>query len=279
MAQIRAIGRINGVLSEISDLLADSYNGVYITVGAHDTDPFNMFIGGKQQPNVHTGTSVVALGYSALQVADTVDNSVAIGTFAGTALVSGYENIFIGQEVASFGTYLTRNIAIGSYSLQFAEGTVESVAVGYQAGVNVFGSSRNVFLGAYAGFNHDDSNDKLWIGNVQFGTGSNLITGDFANGKVGINVDAHSIKFSALFQINGTNGFMYGPRLSTAERDAVTPEEGAEVYNTTTHKKQYYSGTAWVDVGGGAIGSDYDVDGGTFSSVYGGTEPLDGGSF
>ena len=34
-------------------------------------------------------------------------------------------------------------------------------------------------------------------------------------------------------------------KMTTSQRDALTPEEGFEIYNTTVHKKQVYDGTTW----------------------------------
>lgn len=33
---------------------------------------------------------------------------------------------------------------------------------------------------------------------------------------------------------------------TTAERDALSPVEGDEIYNITVHAPQYYNGTMWV---------------------------------
>jgi hypothetical protein len=36
------------------------------------------------------------------------------------------------------------------------------------------------------------------------------------------------------------------PRITTTQRDAISsPLEGLEIYNTTTHTKDYFNGTVW----------------------------------
>ena len=39
--------------------------------------------------------------------------------------------------------------------------------------------------------------------------------------------------------------------LTTAERDALTPLEGDQIYNTTTKQYEFYNGSQWVSGGGG----------------------------
>lgn len=38
------------------------------------------------------------------------------------------------------------------------------------------------------------------------------------------------------------------PRYTTAERDAITPEEGMVILNTTTNKAQMYINSSWVNL-------------------------------
>lgn len=55
-----------------------------------------------------------------------------------------------------------------------------------------------------------------------------------------------------------TDGFL-GPRLTTAERDAIsTPPAGLMIYNTTLNSYQVYNGSSWASVGGGATGGGAD---------------------
>lgn len=50
------------------------------------------------------------------------------------------------------------------------------------------------------------------------------------------------------FQIDSTAGFFKGPRMTTAQRDAITALAGDQVYNTTTNKLQCYDGAVWNDL-------------------------------
>lgn len=54
---------------------------------------------------------------------------------------------------------------------------------------------------------------------------------------------------SATLQIDSTTKGLLLPRMSTTQRDAIaTPAEGLMVYNLTTHKLNFYNGSAWVVV-------------------------------
>ena len=49
------------------------------------------------------------------------------------------------------------------------------------------------------------------------------------------------------------------PKLTTAERDAISWTSGAIIYNTTKNKVEYYNGSAWVETtgtGGGLTFAD-----------------------
>lgn len=65
-----------------------------------------------------------------------------------------------------------------------------------------------------------------------------------AGGEVGIGTTSPSAK-SVLDLTSTTQGFL-PPRMTTAQRDAITSvPEGLEIYNTTTKKKNFYNGTVW----------------------------------
>lgn len=49
----------------------------------------------------------------------------------------------------------------------------------------------------------------------------------------------------------GTTGFLRLPNLTEAQRDALTPAAGMVVFNTTSSRMEYYSGSAWVSLSWG----------------------------
>ena len=64
--------------------------------------------------------------------------------------------------------------------------------------------------------------------------------------KVGIGTN--SVDSGAALEVDGTTGGILFPRLTTTQRDALTPTNGLMIYNTTTSKFQGYAGGAWVDL-------------------------------
>jgi hypothetical protein len=63
----------------------------------------------------------------------------------------------------------------------------------------------------------------------------------------GIGINKNNIEASAILDINSTNKGVLFPRMTTAQRDAITsPVEGLEIYNLSTHKKNYFNGTSWI---------------------------------
>jgi len=64
--------------------------------------------------------------------------------------------------------------------------------------------------------------------------------------KVGIGTN--SVDSGATLEVDGTTGGILFPRLSTTNRDALTPVNGLVIYNSTTNKLQVYAGGAWVDL-------------------------------
>lgn len=50
----------------------------------------------------------------------------------------------------------------------------------------------------------------------------------------------------AALQVNSTTQVLLPPRMTTAQRDAITnPPEGSEIYNLDAHTPQFYDGTTW----------------------------------
>lgn len=53
---------------------------------------------------------------------------------------------------------------------------------------------------------------------------------------------------SAILDLQGTTGAVLFPRLTTTQRDALTPTNGMVIYNSTTNKLQVRAAGAWVDL-------------------------------
>ena len=68
-----------------------------------------------------------------------------------------------------------------------------------------------------------------------------------SSGRVGIGTTSPSA--SALLDVTSTTAGFLPPRMTTAQRDAISsPAAGLMVYNTSTNKLNFYNGTAWEAV-------------------------------
>lgn len=63
-----------------------------------------------------------------------------------------------------------------------------------------------------------------------------------------VGIRTSSIDSGAAFEVDGTTGGILFPRLTTTQRDALTPTNGLVIYNSTSDKLQVYAGGAWVDL-------------------------------
>ena len=85
--------------------------------------------------------------------------------------------------------------------------------------------------------------------------------------QVGINADNSAPDPSAMLDVKSTSQGFLPPRMTTAQRDAVTsPTAGLTIYNTTNNCNETYNGSSWVSnthyigesYGGGIVFYVYD---------------------
>ena len=77
---------------------------------------------------------------------------------------------------------------------------------------------------------------------------NNILALDAVNERVGIG--AIPSNASAILDITSTTKGILQPRMTTAQRDAISsPATGLMIYNTTTNKANFFNGTAWGEIG------------------------------
>jgi len=79
--------------------------------------------------------------------------------------------------------------------------------------------------------------------------------------QVAVNTDGSSPDGSAMLEVKSTDKGFLPPRLSSAQRDAISsPAEGLTIYNTDAECIQFFNGTLWYDACGNAPGPGPESD-------------------
>ncbi len=206
-----------------------------------------------------TGSTVytVFLGEGAGNGATTADHSIFIGEDAGAG--DGVDNTGGGSSIL-----IGNNTSTGSFS--------NSIALG-QGATNT-ASNQLMIADAYTQLSLRGINYTLPSGD---GTSGSVLTTDgsgglswqdvvgggsqwLLNGSSELYYNASSVGIgttdpndSAILDLASTTQGLLAPRMSETERDAIgTPATGLLVYNTDTNAFNFYDGSAWGAIGGGA---------------------------
>lgn len=200
-------------------------------------------------------------GYQALYSCGSGGNNDAMGYRALYANISGNDNSGFGYYALSsaLGNF---NTAVGSRSLQYLAAGGKNVGIGYQAGayVSFDNDIRNdeawgcIYIGAYAEASGAGVAGEIVIGTRAEGSGENSVTIGNQNlfdktvlfGRVGVNT--RTPHASAALDIKSNSKAFLPPRMSSAERAAITdPTAGMLVFDTTLNKLAIFT-TVWEAV-------------------------------
>lgn len=76
-----------------------------------------------------------------------------------------------------------------------------------------------------------------------------LFAGMAASAQVKVGDNPTTVNANAVFEMESTTKGLLLPRMTTAQRAAITSPAGLQVYDTTTNTIWYHNGTAWVNSG------------------------------
>lgn len=233
-----------GWASGANNVSAVGNTGVGVKTLRVNTQNYNTALGAGCLEENTTGSENTAIGaYSQINMVDGSGNTT-VGRYALANSPHGDYNVAIGwRSLYGANTTSTENTAVGGYGTLFSCSSGDlNTAVGSQAGFNNNGDG-NTFLGYKAGFEWTISNNQLAI---SAGTNHFLIVGDGNAGSIGIGTGPSLADPTAMLDVVSTTKGVVFPRMTTTQKNAITPIEGLIVYDLTLHLYQFYNGTTWV---------------------------------
>lgn len=203
--------------------------------GNLDVGAANIGFGNGTLPHNTSGVYNLAFGQNALYGNTSGSRNTALGSDSLLLNVTGSNNVAVGNNSLLANNTGSNNTAVGQSSLGFNYFGSNNIALGYLAGGSNTGDN-NVFIGNSAGQYNSDSN-KLYIGSSY---NSNLITGDFSTGTLGLG-GANKLFIDS----SGNVG------IGTAEPDYMLDIQGGQLNASGGLCIDGDCKTAWSQVGGG----------------------------
>jgi hypothetical protein len=223
------------------------YNAGGSASGASDS----VFIGQEAGSGATNATGSYFFGnYAGLNASEAFD-SIFIGSTAGGASQYGSNSIFIGKNANAdvAGQSLNNSLSSDHWSLVIGNnastgGFSNSIAVGYQ----VSNTATNQFvLGSATTPTISDINE------IILGVNSTNAYPILYGNLDGVSIGSSAVDASAILDLTSvTKGFL-APRMTQAERDAISsPANGLMVYNTDSFEYNYYDSNAaqWTGFNG-----------------------------
>jgi hypothetical protein len=261
---INSVYKIGGYAVLSAEGLANIFVGDY--AGENNTGEHNTFIGnlagwyhaagnfntfvGSGAGYWHQGCCNTSLGAEAGRSSTDSDSSVFIGYAAGY-YEDGSHKLYIANSNTSspliYGEFDNEILAING---DLGVGTTSPIAVLHASGSEATSHGKNSAIGI--------SNTASGGGNWYLRTGATgTVTpeGGFSigddngyrisidnTGNVGIGTSSPEGKLD----VRSTTGAFIVPRMTTAQRDALTAVNGMIIYNTSTNQFNFYENGAWV---------------------------------
>ena len=233
---------LNFLTSGAGNISLGQYSLHYLTTGL-----YNLSLGVNSLYNLTTGEHNISLGLNSLKNLTTGDKNISIGNNSQFSRGTGLGNVSIGDHSLYYSQGGDDNFAGGRFALiKGAEN--HNVALGYLAGAHEFFTSLSLnnclFLGANSGVTADGSyTNAIAIGDgAKVGASNSMVLGN------GVNVGIGTSTPSSLFELNSTTGALILSRMTTAQRGALTPINGMQIFNTDTKTVDFYNGTVWVSL-------------------------------
>jgi hypothetical protein len=233
---------------------------------------FNQFIVNSGDPI--SGTDILGNNLSSALVADDDHSPSAFGLgWAAVGLV-GQLSVASGKTVDT-GSFM---LAGGSIPSTSTGGTITDFSLYDARGLAPAGGT--LVIGNMYGYRYNNvlgfTPTNEWGLHISGASAENYIEKSLAIGTSSQKVTNSSVGL----EIGGTTKAFRNSVLTTAQRDALTPLAGMQVYNSTLNAFQIYDGSSWVTPGGvtslAAVGSSPNANAGTISGTTLTLQPADG---
>jgi hypothetical protein len=240
-------------------------NGITVGKGKNNSITTNTVLGNGALANALTSDYNTAIGHNALNVngansfgntavgantltRNTAPRNTAVGESSLQRNETGESNTALGEYALSQVVSGSNNTGIGNFSLAANLGNQNS-ALG--AGADVSASTPNISNATAIGYNSKvATSNTIQLGNtsvtnvntsgsITAGVGSSTIAGSLVVG------GSAATGTSAALEVKSTSQGFLLPRLTTAQRDAISsPLAGLMIYNTSLFKFQGYAQTS-----------------------------------
>lgn len=201
--------------------------------------------------NTATTPSVFSLSKPASLSASGASANIGIGSGSLAALTDGDNSVALGVNALNDITTAGNATAVGYGALSAATGT-GNTALGYTAGSSNVTGFNNTFLGTGTSSSSTNFSNASAIGygaevtasnSIQLGNSSvtnvNTAGGITTGGSVGVGTITPNS--SALLDVTSTSKGVLVPRMTTAQRNAITSAaEGLLIYNSTANQFEAY---------------------------------------
>lgn len=222
--------------------------GLYLKTGSYNTFVGHRCGQGNISDQAISGDYNTGIGRQTLQNLSTGHRNCGLGMGAGFSITTGAYNILLGVD-CYYGTtgnnnfmagYHTGNLIVDGNSsdnvVLAAHGTADAVTT-----MNKCTMIGNEIVPS------DSLTNAIAIGYGASVTASNtMMLGGTGSNKVSVVIGATSANAASVLQADSTTQGFLPPRMTTAQRDAISsPPEGLVIYNTTTSKLNVKGASAW----------------------------------
>jgi len=191
-----------------------------------------------------TGWGNTANGYYALYLNTTGYYNTANGRSALYYNSTGNWNTANGQGALYLNTTGSYNTADGFFALYHNTDSFNT-ANGYYALYSNTTGSYNTALGYYADVSSGNLTNATAIGaNAVVAASNSLVLG--GTGAYAVKVGIGTTIPQGALDVTSTTGALIVPRMTSAQRDALTAVNGMIIYNTSTNQFNFYENGAWV---------------------------------